>query len=293
MVYLIGNYSLILRVLRRTQDAHIQSFTRAGVIGGSLGSFPVLRGEAEDAKEASSSSSSSAPLDNSEDRGSRPGDQDTLRSRILDIGQDSGEAQVFGENLAQQIGLYVEYEVQEKFGKLVRFVLEHSQETREDGEAAGAQAESPPKVEQIPESAFDAVVHQFSRSDPPVRTNHIALKLRIGVHFFFFFFLTLFSFFVNCREWRSGMSNMHDSVMQDFSNLVEEGASEEDRESQKDMAREILKRSMIQLVLYYQRFQNLVQKWRQRPGAAGNPRFLKDVVSIQAIKAEIKKYGRQ
>lgn len=90
------------------------------------------------------------------------------------------------------------------------------------------------------------------------------------------------------------MSNMHDGVMKDFASqsalLADVGAEEDHRE----MAREILKRAMIQLVLYYQRFQNLVQRWIQRPGAGGgHPRFMKDIVSIQAIKAEIKKYGRQ
>lgn len=170
MVYLIGNYSLILRILRKTQDTHIRDLTRTGVTGGggSLGSLPVLRGE---------SSNRDTP---DEAKGNPVSAVETTEDvpRILDIGQESGEAQVFGENLAQQIGLYVEYEVQEKFGKLVRFVQEHSQPLEEEEESGQGQEA---RIQKITEAAIEGVVQQFSRS-----VNHPPPKMIFFLSFFIF-----------------------------------------------------------------------------------------------------------
>lgn len=74
-------------------------------------------------------------------------------------------------------------------------------------------------------------------------------------------------------SWKSGIEQINHDVMEYFSNFRN--------------GMEILKQVLTQLLLYYTRFQDIIRRCWRRP-----PPFSKDIVTTQAILAEIKKYSR-
>jgi hypothetical protein len=86
------------------------------------------------------------------------------------------------------------------------------------------------------------------------------------------------------RSWRDGIESINASVQQNFSDA--ESASGGAGSSAPSEGQEILKQVLIQLVLYYQRFQDLLKK--HKAGAA----LAKELVPIPTIMYEIKKYGQ-
>lgn len=75
--------------------------------------------------------------------------------------------------------------------------------------------------------------------------------------------------------WRSGIEQINASVQKTFSAAVDAAGS-----------MEILKQCLIQLVLYYQRFQDVIGKAFDQPSLFGN-----DLVPVPTIMYEIKKYS--
>ena len=74
------------------------------------------------------------------------------------------------------------------------------------------------------------------------------------------------------ETWRAGIEAINRDVMKSFANLK--------------LGMDILKQVLTQLLLYYTRFQDIARR------VPGEPAFLRDLVSIQTIMHEIKKYSR-
>ena len=73
-------------------------------------------------------------------------------------------------------------------------------------------------------------------------------------------------------SWRGGIEAINRDVVKSFANFR--------------LGMEILKQVLTQLLLYYTRFQDIARR------VPGEPAFLRDLVSIQTIMHEIKKYSR-
>jgi hypothetical protein len=84
------------------------------------------------------------------------------------------------------------------------------------------------------------------------------------------------------RSWRDGIESINASVQQNFA-VADAGGGGSGPASE---GQEILKQVLIQLVLYYQRFQDLLKKHKAGTSLA------KELVPIPTIMYEIKKYGQ-
>ena len=73
-------------------------------------------------------------------------------------------------------------------------------------------------------------------------------------------------------SWQGGIEQINTGVMTSFANYKN--------------GMDILKQVLTQLLLYYTRFQDVAKR------VPGSPPFLRDLVSIQTIMHEIKKYSR-
>ena len=73
-------------------------------------------------------------------------------------------------------------------------------------------------------------------------------------------------------SWQGGIEQINTGVMTSFANYKN--------------GMDILKQVLTQLLLYYTRFQDVAKR------VPGQPPFLRDLVSIQTIMHEIKKYSR-
>jgi len=142
--------------------------------------------------------------------------------------ENSEDLLYFEERVTAKNKEYVEEELRDKFGKLVRFV-----KTRGDDNDISAD-----KVEEI--------VKGFARS------------------------------------WRDGIESINASVMNHF-NIPEDS----EIPVMPEVATDVLKQVLIQLVLYYQRFQDMIKKAFPSRSAVG-----KELIPIPTIMFEIKKYGK-
>ena len=80
------------------------------------------------------------------------------------------------------------------------------------------------------------------------------------------------------KFWRSGIDQITQSVHKSFQHgNTESGASAE-----------ILKQTLIQLVLYYERFRDILEK-----GFRSQPAFMRDLVPHQTILYEIKQVNKK
>jgi len=88
------------------------------------------------------------------------------------------------------------------------------------------------------------------------------------------------------KFWREGIEHINTSVRNNFRTNSYEGAM---GAADLRIGTEILKQAAIQLMLYYQRFDDLLRKCYKNK----SPPFLKEMVPISTIMYEIKKYGRE
>ncbi|CAM9116209.1 unnamed protein product [Discosporangium mesarthrocarpum] len=137
----------------------------------------------------------------------------------------SDETAKFEELLGRQRELFVEQELNEKYGRLIAFVQQ-----AEASMSAG-------KGGDLDEALVEGLVREFAAS------------------------------------WKSGMDAIHQDVLTYFSNVRNR--------------MEILKQVLTQLLLYHERFKDIINKSWRRP-----PAFSKDLVSTAALWEEIKKYSR-
>lgn len=161
--------------------------------------------------------------------------------------QDSEDAAHWASLLQSQVTLYVEEELSEKFNKLVTFVKSTS-------------------------AALDDV--ERNRSSNPAENSNAAAAVidmanleSIVKHF--------------AKYWRDGIESINSSVLKNF------GSEASTAEEENKAATEILKRVLVQLVLYYQRFQDIIKNH-----CRNKPNITKEVVPIPTIMFEIKKYSK-
>ncbi|CAM9108563.1 unnamed protein product [Choristocarpus tenellus] len=138
----------------------------------------------------------------------------------------SDETTKFEELLGRQREIFVEEELNEKYGRLITFVQETEANTLSSGRGG----------EKLDEMVVEGLVREFAAS------------------------------------WKSSMDTIHQDVLTYFSNVRNR--------------MEILKQVLTQLLLYHERFKDIINKAWRRP-----PAFSKDLVSTAALWEEIKKYA--
>jgi hypothetical protein len=113
------------------------------------------------------------------------------------------------------------------------------------------------------------LAHSKGKDPAQIGVNHAAIE-SVAIHF--------------SRYWKAGIEAINMSVKQSFilrpnDNIPMTATSE-------STSVEILRQVLIQLVLYYQRFQNIIKTVYKI-----KPPFAKDMIGIQTIMFEMKKYG--
>lgn len=227
----------------------------------------------------------------------------------------------FSELLAQSSGSYVEEELAEHFSGILRFVKET------EGRIAGM---SLPEVQARFVSSFEPkglqqIIKQFNAS---WKDSMKAVAANVNKFFICQNEITLSSApvlsaaphpslaaagrtsVINAGINAKSLANANQSSIrapteEEEDEDEEDDDDEEDEEEDdtapedllletvspllQDLSGEILKKTLLQLVFYYRRFQDLLEKMYPVPSA--QPSFVREVIPIQNIVYEIKKYG--
>mmetsp|Transcript_4265 Transcript_4265/g.8448 ORF Transcript_4265/g.8448 Transcript_4265/m.8448 type:complete len:196 (-) Transcript_4265:134-721(-) len=161
-------------------------------------------------------------------------------SAVLKVYHDknlqSETSETFKGLMHTQVAKYVEMELSEKFGVLIKFV-------NQSEERVATAQERKEKLPALDLETAANIVRDFA------------------------------------KNWQRKIQQIDSHVTSHFGRAQPESAYK---------SSEILKQILIQLVLYYQRLQDVIKKCHRRP-----PSFMKELVPIPNIMHEIKKYGNR
>lgn len=168
---------------------------------------------------------------------------------------NSDEAQHLQNQAQQQIALYVEEELSEKFSRLIQFVKTTEFNIANEEKMAMAQNLPVPELK-IDFTSLESLVKHFA------------------------------------KYWKEGIEQINSSVSKNFITSSANDTLSVLIEIETKSATEILKQVLVQLVLYYQRFQDLLKRFLANKNPNIRQNLMKDVVSISTIMFEIKKYSK-
>eukprot|EP00455_Lapot_gusevi_P024778 TRINITY_DN2586_c0_g1_i3.p1 TRINITY_DN2586_c0_g1~~TRINITY_DN2586_c0_g1_i3.p1 ORF type:complete len:835 (-),score=226.32 TRINITY_DN2586_c0_g1_i3:20-2524(-) len=182
---------------------------------------------------------------------------DFVWNSLKDRGLDCEETQRFGELLDKYIQLYVEEELNEKFGRLLSFVKQTELafgENKRDGDSEKSDgpeddgkngAEDQPSLPRLDNPVVEAIIKGFAST------------------------------------WKDCIEKLQINIIQCFSNH-QSGLPTQFRTGEM-----VLKRVLYQLLYYYDRFENLVKKHYNTPA------LVNAMVPMHAVKFVVKKYVNQ
>ena len=171
---------------------------------------------------------------------------------LQSTGFESEDSQHFSQLANTQINLFVEEELNEKFGRLIQFVKSFSDE---EVNAAGSAATNTTTTEErsVDLVALESIVKHFA------------------------------------KYWKDGIEALHTSVTKCFDPATNGGVTTTTSSGghEERVGDEILKQVLVQLLRYYQRFQEIIKKY-----ARNKPNITKDVVPTSTIMFEVRKYSQ-